>query len=166
MTETKSPVDQLLPVIHEAMDSWHKKNTPSEITRRIHTRLDKASDQVVFKLLGFDRSYSNSWQLDHCNGRSGNSIAGTYLADAQEQAVHQWLEEVSLPELSPEEKTKLQEELHREYVKGVRANLMKMVRTRVTEDINKLLDEVSQSFEVDNYGKLLELIQPKEEHHD
>lgn len=63
----------------------------SSIERDVTSILDKRAEEVVFKLLGFDNRWGRM-EVDHCNGRAGESAAGDFIRAKAGAAVHAWLE--------------------------------------------------------------------------
>ena len=98
MTTKINVIDDAIPIIAEAVAEWKIRNSEEVLKRRVHALLDESSNEVVMKLLGFKESWGK-WELDHCNGRSGNSPAGEYLKNAQQGAIAEWLKTAALPKL-------------------------------------------------------------------
>lgn len=148
-------------LIDTAIDKWLALNTPEEITRTINSKLDDYKEEITLKLLGFDKNYGDRvWSLDHCNGRSGNSPAGKYLVETQSVVVKQWLDQVALPELSPNQLIKLSSDFSEMYMRALRKSLTTLVETKAKEDSQLLLNEIINTESIDNYIKAKELIQP------
>ena len=85
---TEYPMKEVIPLIEKAINEWHAKNQPEDIVEYIHKKLDKSRDEVLLKLMGFNKdTWKGDWVLDHCNNRSGNSIAGDYLKLVQQDAI-------------------------------------------------------------------------------
>ncbi len=100
-TQPINPLDELLPVIAQAVADWQAIHTPDAIKKRVTKLLDESREEIVFKLLGFDKSWEGKWKLDHCNARSGESAAGDYLRNVQADAIKEWLSTIPLPTISP-----------------------------------------------------------------
>jgi hypothetical protein len=77
--------------IAKAQDEWSKENLP-DVESRVHDILDNALKTIVAKVLGMENRWGREWEVDHCNGRSGNSIVG----DAIRTAVQPKIEELVL----------------------------------------------------------------------
>lgn len=157
MSLPANPVDELLPMLVQALETWKAKNTPALMTSQIHSRLDKARDQIVLKLLGFDNSYGG-WHLDHCNGRAGNSTAGDYLAQTQAAIVKEWLSTVAMPELSQEDRDKIRNSMQDTYLKYFRDGLRNAMIAKANADIAVVMEAFSKSDAADKYLKVLGLI--------
>tara|TARA_B100001559_G_scaffold166459_1_gene139498 strand:- start:7678 stop:8169 length:492 start_codon:yes stop_codon:yes gene_type:complete len=157
-----NPIDSMLPIIVEAVQSWRGKNMASSLTQQVHSTLDKEAKQIVLKLLGFDTNYS-SYMLDHCNGRSGNSTAGDYIAGVQKEAVRNWLASVPMPELTDEERTTLSASMRQEYISKFRREVLQQANNKAIADAKELVNKISESLTIDSYVKLRDLISSKEE---
>ena len=72
-------------------DEWLEK---IDVKGRITQLLDGKLQEVVAKLLGFDVRW-REWEVDHCNGRAGNSAAGDYLREKCGVGVKEWLDKAA-----------------------------------------------------------------------
>lgn len=160
MTQHTHPLDELLPIIGAALESWKAKNTPQQLTQSIHARLDKQANDIVLKLLGFNSEYS-SYRLDHCNGRSGNSAAGDYLLEQQRAAVRSWLESVGMPVLSEEQRQALAADMQKHYLSRLTQELKTCVGQRAMQDAQVLAERVCKPLQVESYAQLMQLITPE-----
>jgi hypothetical protein len=157
MTEFVNPVDQLFPVIAEAVQEWKKVNTPAVITEKVKRALDRSNHEVTLKLLGFKNNYGD-WELDHCNGRSGNSAAGDYLRSTQQAAIQDWFATNLMPVLSPTALKRLQKQMNDEYLNTLHNALRKVVIEKATKDANLLIADLSKDTNSDKFFKLMNLV--------
>lgn len=157
---TNNPVDDLLPVIAEAVEQWRTANDPVTIKSKVKRELDESSKEIMVKLLGFSRDY-RGYSLDHCNGRSGNSPAGDFIIQAQAEAVKEWLSTVAMPVLTEAEKETLETSCRKHYVDYFRRSLIEQVRKKAQSDAAELINLISQSNNFDKYQELLKLISPE-----
>jgi hypothetical protein len=155
------PIDTLLPEIATAMEQWKAQNTPIKLRADIFRRLDKERDVILLKLLGFDASYGG-FNLDHCNGRAGNSAAGDFLIKAQGEAIKEWLTRTALPTLTDERRESILKGMAQQYESLFREGLKKAIQAKATEDIKAVMDELSKSNNIDKYLRVLGLIGAKE----
>lgn len=155
----KNPLDLLLPVMLEAVQSWQKKNTPAAITRSVHERLNENRDEIVLKLLGFDNSYGDYYKLDHCNGRSGESVAGQFLHTVAKEAINSWLKDNFMPALTEEQLLSIKASMQQEYHSLLRRRLLEAVRAKVETDIKNAMDSISTSLTLDQHMKLMAMLQ-------
>lgn len=156
----RNPVDDLIPTIHSAIKEWELSNNRVNIKNKIHESLNKAREQVLLKLLGFNNRWDNTWELDHCNGRSGNSIAGDYLKETQTAAIHAWLDEVSLPKLTKEQQAQIMSSAKKEYMSSLNKYLRSAVQRKAEKDATAIIDTALPDVSIDSYIKLLSLVNP------
>lgn len=161
MTQTvqTNPVDALIPVIVQAVYEWRKENSDEKLKNRVKHMLDKSSEEIVIKLLGFKKDYAGKWELDHCNGRSGESAAGDFFRKAHAEAVQEWLAGIDMPTLSPSLKAKLQREAQREYADHLAYALQERARSQAAADANALISGITHSNQIDQYLKMHSLLQ-------
>ena len=152
-----NPLNDLLPVILSAIDKWKDKNKEDDITKKVHKLLDNNSDEITLKLLGFDNKWG-SWELDHCNGRSGESVAGDYLRKVQNQAIDDWLKQVKLPVLNKTLSTQMQKHLEVEYDQYLKQYLRDYAQTQASKDAKEIIDDLFSSARADAVLQLANLI--------
>lgn len=110
----------------------HEQNIESVI----HRMLDRRLEEIVAKLMGFSIS-REQWELDHCNGRAGESAAGDWLRNKAGAAVKDWLDAQAgnLPKLPKRAITSL----HNEYINNLSDELSKQLEKRAVEDARQML---------------------------
>jgi hypothetical protein len=150
-------MDVLLPVIAQAVEEWRAQNSEEAINKSVKALLDKNSKEITFKLLGFKADW-NGWELDHCNGRSGESSAGDFIRKAQSEAIKEWLTNVELPAISDAFKKKLQAEAKQVYTQAIEANLVQAMRAKATQDATELIKKATESNNLANYLKTYSLL--------
>lgn len=156
-----NPIDSLLVTIATAVESWKVAQDPEELKKTIFNKLDSKRDEVMLKLLGFNDSWGK-WEVDHCNGRSGESSIGDFLKTAQQKAIKEWLA-TSLPlTLSPKTLSSLQKSVQKEYELSIRRELHSAVRDKADKDLECLLGKILGSNQLANYIKAMKLINPTE----
>ena len=78
----------------EATEAWLEENADREtVNRSVRRALDARREELVAKLMGFDRRWGSDWEVDHCNGRAGESAAGDFLRSLAVEGVKEWLSE-------------------------------------------------------------------------
>lgn len=66
--------------------------TDEKIRIRIDRLLNDKFDHIVAVACGFGKnSWGNKWEVDHCNGRGGESLIGQRIAKLAEQAINDML---------------------------------------------------------------------------
>ncbi len=154
-----NPIDEALPIIAEAVAEWKDVHTPEKIKEKITRLLDENSEEITMKLLGFNnRSWDSKWELDHCNGRSGNSMAGDYMKSTQMEAITEWLSKVAMPKLSEKVSLRLKKEMQNEYDHLMSRAIREAVQTKVNQDVASVTNSLVESVQIHNYVKAMKLI--------
>jgi glutathionyl-hydroquinone reductase len=152
-----NPIDDLLPEIAATVERWKAQNTPVKLQADIFRRLDKERDVILLKLLGFDASYGG-WNLDHCNGRAGESTAGLFLKQVQGEAIKDWLTRTVMPTLTDERRESIMKGMAQHYESLFREGLKKAIADKAKADIAAVMDEIAKCNNIDKYLKVLGLI--------
>lgn len=156
--EELNPINDLLTTVLKSIDQWKEKNSEEALTQRVHNLLDANTETIVLKLLGFDNSWGK-WELDHCNGRSGESAAGDYLRQVQQDAIQDWFKSVKLPEFSKSLSSVMKKELERGYKEYLSQFLHKYAREEADKTAKEIIESLFSQSKVDGMFKLKELIQ-------
>ena len=154
-----SPLDKVIADISTAMHEWSIEQAKT-ITDKVHRRLDQHRDEVLMKLMGFDKSYGGGWAIDHCNGRNGNSVISDFLKDSQREAVQEWLSQITLPTMTPAFKAKIQKELQRTYENEVSSHTYSMAKAKAHKDINDFMATVFPATLVEKHLQMQALLTP------
>ncbi len=155
------PIDELLPIIAEAVNAWKKENSAERIKKRTKDLLEKNSQEITLKLLGFDTHWGR-WEIDHCNGRSGNSAAGDFLRKTQAEAINEWLSSLSLTELSTTQLAEIKKSALDEYSRCIHKYVFEGVREKAKTVAQELIDAITQSNHIESYEKTLKLLMNQE----
>ena len=158
--ESINPLDQLLPAIASAVHQWKADNTTESIKLKVTHLLNKNSEEITKKLLGF----TNNWgklELDHCNGRSGNSAAGDFIRKTQQDAIEAWLSTVIMPNLTPALAKSLQKQAQREYDEILRNSVKQRVQAIAARDINTVVEKIIDSSGIDKFIQTTKLLNPE-----
>ena len=156
--EALNPINDLLPTVLKSIDKWKEKNSEEALTQRVHKLLDANTETIVFKLLGFDNRW-NKWELDHCNGRSGESAAGDYLKQVQQDAIQDWLKKVKLPELNKTLTSVMKKEVEADYKRYLSHFLYEYAREEADKAAKEIIQSLFSQSKVDGMLKLQQLIQ-------
>lgn len=157
-SQEPSVFDEYMGVISHTIEEWKANNPPEKIKESVLKKIRSSQDEITMKLLGFDSRYSKAWELDHCNGRSGNSTAGDYLRTHANAAVTEWLQSAYTPLLSPDEMAALAKEMKKEYRDTIRKSLRAAINKKADEDAAKFINELIDSKNVDGLLRLQNLI--------
>ena len=137
-SETKKMVDKVLLDADKAAKEWLKEQAPN-VKDNVLRILDQRQTEIVAKLMGFSTSWGR-WEVDHCNGRAGESAAGDWLREQAGEAVNAWLAEQAgkLPKL-PE---KAISSLRNEYTKTLEYELRQLLRNKAISDAKEIVQKV------------------------
>lgn len=147
--EPELSVDSILQQVNALVESWAAKNlTPDALEKHITNLLEYHQKTVFLKLMGFDKRFG-SWELDHCNGRSGNSLAGDILRQKHTEAIKRFFEkhfpDDTILEFTPEETAKIQEQYRSEYNRQVEYQIRELARKDATSDLARLLSNIGEA---------------------
>lgn len=139
------PLDRIYDTLVESIREWQEINNKDTIRSKVHEKLDKNFNQIIMLLLGFEKnSWGNRWEVDHCNGRKGESSAGDYLKRVQKDSIEMWFKGIELP---PPTKI-VGDAVRKEYKKAFINTAKNLARTVAREDAQKFMldtiDEFSQ----------------------
>lgn len=155
------PLDEVLPIILEAALEWKQEHTPEKLKAKVKQLLDQNAQTITLKLLGFNDHWGK-WELDHCNGRSGNSAAGDYLRQVQQEAIQEWMQSLVIPEITPDLKQKFKKEFQAEFNSQTRSALCQEARDQAEKHAKDLVASITTSEHLGKYLQAMKLISPKE----
>lgn len=158
--KTVNPLDSLLPAIATAVNQWKANNTEESIRTKVTHLLEKHSNEITMKLLGFTDRWGK-WELDHCNGRSGNSAAGDFIRKTQQDAIEAWLSTVIMPNLTPALAKSLQKQAQRAYDEILRNSVKQRVQAIAARDINTVVEKIIDSSGIDKFIQTTKLLNPE-----
>ena len=161
MTElqTVSPVDKVIDKIAVAMHEWSDEQVES-IGIEVRIRLNRHRDEILMKLMGFDRNYDGRWNVDHCNGRAGDSNISDYLKEKQGEIVKEWLSEIKLPVMTSAFKQRIATELQNTYERAIQDSVYTMARDKASKDLQELLDSTLTPTLYNKYQQAQALLTP------
>ena len=155
-----SPLDKVIAEISTAMHAWSIEQAKT-IADKVHKRLDQHRDEVLMKLMGFNKgSFDRGWEIDHCNGRNGNSVISDFLKESQAAAVKEWLSQIELPTMSSAFKTRIQKEMKQRYESQITQLTYEMARTKAQKDIEEFMATVFPATLVDKHLQMQALLTP------
>lgn len=160
MSELVNPVDGVLEAIATAVAQWKENNTEASIKKKVTDLLNKNSEELTMKLLGFNHHYAK-WELDHCNGRSGNSAAGDYLRQVQQIAIQEWMKTLTMPKLPDAVAKRLKKEMQSDYEYHLLKDVRDAVSAQATADAKDIVAKLTVSNQAENYLKVVKLLHPQ-----
>lgn len=142
LMEEENPLDSVLPYVLQAVLEWKADYTEEKIKQRVKEQLDENVEQMVLKLLGFDTRY-DKWDIDHCNGRSGESAIGDYMRQVKSAAIKEFFDELTLGMV---------------ITPAIKAELIKEVRTAYAWELSTAAREYAGNLARKNAGAIVEKI--------
>lgn len=152
-----NPVDSVLPFIATAVEEWKDAHTEESIKRTVTDLLNKNKEQVVLKLLGFSSSWGK-WEVDHCNGRNGNSAAGDFLRDVQQKAIEDWMTNLILPTLCKADINAINKSAQQDYMYELRKKVRELAISQANRDAQAIIQSIVQSNQIAARLKVMQLI--------
>ena len=156
-TGIDNPLNALIPVIATAVERWREDHSPKQIEAKVTRTLDNKSQEIILKLLGFNNHWDR-WELDHCNGRSGNSTAGDYMRQCHKDAIEKWLAKMTMPVLPKIINQQLKKSLQAEFNRSLEKALRDKVVAYANEEASRMFKELEVPSLLDNYMQTLQLI--------
>jgi hypothetical protein len=138
-------IEDALTVAEKAREEWLAENSGEDrIKSRVQTILDKRMEETVGKLLGFDTSWGK-WELDHCNGRSGNSAAGDFIREKAREAIKEWLisQAGKLPKLHKNAIESMHSSYQDSYAWGLREEIYKLSQANAKKDAEAIMLKIT-----------------------
>ena len=122
----------------QAAQEW-LKGQEKDIANTVHSMLDKRLEKIVSQHMGFDSSWS-VWEVDHCNGRSGESAAGDWLRERSGEAAKQWLTKQAgnLPDLPKQAIASLRAQ----YLRSLESAIREQLRKRAVSDAEQAVEKI------------------------
>lgn len=78
-----SKMEEFLNGIDSAVQQKFNSVSPQSIVDSIIKDFMDQRAEVLAKLMGFSKdSFNKKWEIDHCNGRAGNSPIGNWISEA------------------------------------------------------------------------------------
>ena len=132
--------------IEQAKTEWYEANSPKVIAKKTKDLLDSQRQQVLMQLLGFEKDSwrSHVWEVDHCNGRNGNSKVGATTKQIVSEVLDDWVQEHREEfdkYLTTQIKTEFKKELKSQLGFMLRKTIASMLEAAMTETAERLLKD-------------------------
>ena len=115
-----SKMEEFLSKIEEEVQKQFNSLSPQAITDSIIKDFRAQRATVIYKLMGFEKSYGREWSVDHCNGRAGNSPIGDWIKDQFEVDVKPVIKEMIAEILNEDFKKDVGEAIKKQIVEQLR----------------------------------------------
>lgn len=138
---SESEKDDLNGIVDKAVEiayaQW-REDRYAEMIDVIKEKLDDHLDSILAKLLGMDKRWGGEWEVDHCNGRAGNSFIGEEIRSQVQPAVTQLVND-SIGEWEPTQQMKQQ--IAKEYRSELLMNAKRYARDIASRDVHALIEQ-------------------------
>lgn len=160
MAQLENPAQIVLTVVSKTIDEWKAKNPPEQIEKDTLKLLNKNAEEILLKLLGFNKDNwgRTKFELDHCNGRSGESAAGDYIRKHQQAVINEWLSQVPMPEMPKTLVAEMTKEAKHRYQSEFQEQFFARVEAHAKAEADKAFESISATLFLDKYTKTLNLI--------
>jgi len=143
--------EELSVAILKAREKWIEENlkSPQDLAAKVSDHLDRQVNTILGQLLGFDSRYGN-WEVDHCNGRGGESLVGNFIKEIAGKEAAGWLLDkmVPLPELTKPQIKALRNDFSKRYEEKVRDELRGLIEKKAKEDAQRIFEAAIRIGEV------------------
>lgn len=139
--------EELNQTILDAKLKWIEKNGSKEqIEKLVFTRFNKDIIDTIAKIIGFDNRWGgdNKWEVDHCNGRSGNSFIGEHIKSFCTEIIVKWFEKnrTTWTKIPKKEVEALRKAYYVEYKNTLKDRLYRLAREHGEEDARRMIQEM------------------------
>lgn len=135
--------------VDEAVAQWLEANKPSKIKEKVFAILDRKVEEAVAKHLGFNNRWGDKWEVDHCNGRSGQSYVGEWVSAKVGQAVSQFFEQANVEQLMPDQQEIL-DALKKDFLDKVDYEIRGRIRSKAEQHLDTYLNNVLEETSYDD----------------
>lgn len=123
-------VEELTAKATAARDRWLAAYAdPEKIEEEVEKLLRTNLDEVIVKVFGLDNHWFDKWEVDHCNGRAGNSFLGQEVQVLAARKAGEWF-------------AKAIEGMNLEPSKAQ----IKAIKDDVLEQVNRRIDSLIQDY--------------------
>lgn len=133
-------IDDVYRMVTEVIQKWIKQKclAHADFEKYIIRLLDRNMEEIICKLLGFNIRYGETWKLDHCNGRAGESAAGQYLRSKAQSVINKWLDAQvgNVEEIVFDEQT----------VESLKSEIRGMFKSEVRKRIEYIVQQRAETF--------------------
>lgn len=135
-------VEQINKWYKEAVDQWIKEHaSPEGVRKAVRELLDDRLEQIVKMALGFSKSsWGGHWEVDHCNGRAGESIVGDFLRKNAKEATLAWLQDLGAAKMTPLTKKELKH-VRESYINNLVWMAKEASKVKAQEMAQKIVEE-------------------------
>ena len=148
---TQQPIYEHIALIEEAIQSWKESNNPASIKHSVTKKLDGAKENILLQMLGFEYSYRGTFKIDHCNGRAGESMIGTYIKENVEHSLQEYMRSAFPISINEDAQIALQQCVQDEFTKALHNEFRKYVRKHLNDTVASLAERYTDTL-LNEYG--------------
>lgn len=124
----------------------HNKYDPKALIDNIVSDFEKQKIKVLADLCGFNSRWGEGWEVDHCNGRAGNSPIGESIKQECRDFLTEWvktnLDKVAVQEELMKTLNKAVQKEINDNLFGYNSQLNKFIAKEVEAIVKTTLDEL------------------------
>lgn len=118
-----------------------------DLKERIEKQLNDAEKKIVMHLLGFrTKDYAKDFEIDHCNGRSGNSPIGQELFNDIKETVMPWVKEIRKVQPTKKELNNFKKDYKNHLLREIKQSIWSKANADAEEIVSNLGDDILSSF--------------------
>jgi hypothetical protein len=148
--------------VTDALKEWTEKKIKDHVTAVIGNHIGS----LIAKCFGMDMRWGNagSWEVDHCNGRDGNSIVGKHIKENCQAQVSAYLEKLgnNFPEPTPAMKAAFAKEYNAVLEARLRAQANELAAMEAKKLSDMMLGMEEEYFQIVNEKVQSEVMALKE----
>lgn len=130
-----------------------KEHDPQKLAKTVANDLIKKmkadATTVLLKMIGFNNHWSSGWEIDHCNGRSGNSEIGDLAKkEFREMAINfiqTYKDEITI--LTKTQHKELMKNLQQEFLNGLKRGAVEQLQNVGKQYGKDMVDQILQGIE-------------------
>jgi hypothetical protein len=146
----KKQINEILEEADTKAKTWLLK-TQSKMSEKVEQLLDTQFENTILKVFGFNNHWGD-WEVDHCNGRSGESNVGDWIKKHAEKDFTKWIEKnvKRLPKIPP----KAIESLKKDYQETLLRRLREYLYTAAEAEAKQIIDKYIKERFIENEVRL------------
>lgn len=125
------------------------KDQTASLGAYAHSLVEDKKSELLGKYLGFDNRWGR-WEVDHCNGRGGESAAGSFLKQELKRHSEDILKHLAgeLPPLPAEAIKALRKEFSHELLAETKRLVQQAARDKARELVKNLVNDVIEKSDI------------------
>lgn len=154
----ENPVDTVMAIVANVVADWHAENNEKTIKQKVYDILDEQQEKVVWALMGFKKSDFN---IDWNPSKGSSHPTQEHFLQIYQEAIKTWLLQIGVPELSDEDKERLEKVQRRAYFYQFEAHLRDITYKQASADAERLVEILTTSKKLEKLEKAFNLIKDK-----